>query len=82
MIITDQSVGSNVGEFTAIPFHAIVKFKVQSIEDNFVIKAILLNDEEVIVGWKGSMDRVMEVLRELDEAEYDAEPYVHIYDTQ
>jgi hypothetical protein len=80
MIITDQSVGSNVGEFTAVPFHAIVKFRVESIAENFVIKAVLLNDEEVIVGWRGSMSRVLEDLRDLDSAEYDEEPYMHMYD--
>jgi hypothetical protein len=82
MIITDQSVGSNVGQLTVIPFGSVVKFKVESVPDAFILKAVLKNGEEIVVEWKGSMDRMMEQIGELDNAEAEGGTYTHLYDTE
>lgn len=80
MIISDQSIGSAVGEINAIPFHQVVRYRVQPVEDAFVIKAVLTNGAEVVVGWEGSMDRVLETLEEIDEEDSVAGEYRHFYD--
>lgn len=81
MIITDQSVGTAVGETNGVPYSSVVRYRVEPREDAFVIMAILKNGDPIVVGWEGSMDKVIETLVAIADAEDLGETYWHTYDS-